>query len=197
MNQIYRVQSETEQNALSSSLLLLLLLLLVCVTTMFSILRLSRGNCLTRAARSIVAGCGRQGLPCLRSALSFSTMVRDTSSKSWAPGDAILFGGSREPSSSNSTKKTTTTRQPLATLKPAKQARQQEEAVQHQRVKKGEKQTTLSPWAKAPWQPGMRVQIATQASTSTLIDGRGPVANNSKGKQREACTNEVHMHSTG
>lgn len=119
----------------------------------------------------------------------FDTMPRDTASRGWSPGDPVLFDSSVLPGPA---------RQPLGAVKHAKQKDDSstKPALPRQR------QSTLSPWAKAAWQPGMRVVIATsnKSKRSTALIEEEEHRSNAhrvlKGKQRLVAEDEkenVHL----
>lgn len=133
-----------------------------------------------------VAARTRAGWLCTRTLYS---MPRENAARAWTPGDAVVFSPdgrastSGECTSSTSTS-STKTRQPLAAMKHAKQSRKlSEEDVNRPK----QHQSTLSPWAKAAWKPGMRVLIATSSkqSTESMIEKDSiKVSQSGKGKER-------------
>lgn len=131
----------------------------------------------------------RAALLCTRTTACI--MPRETAAAAgWSPGDAVVFSpastSSKQASSSNGDDYNA--RQPLAAVKTSKQAFEKREKPRHH-------QSTLSPWAKAAWQPGMRVLIATTSSSSrhsTCTDGdeHRSTSRSSKGKQRQVVEDE-------
>ena len=113
-------------------------------------------------------------------------MQRDTATRGWSPGDPVVFS----PSSTMST----TARQPLGALKQTQVKREEPARSRHH-------QTTLSPWAKAAWQPGMRVLIggsSKQSTSSTMIEEEEHHVRMKhrtlKGKQRSLEGEDSELH---
>lgn len=112
------------------------------------------------------------------------SMSSTATASNWKPGDPILFSSPATVSTRSASSSSHTARQPLVAMSKAKQARV---AADKDTVRPKQHQSTLSPWAKAAWKPGMRVCIETTArqSTQRLIeaDSNRP-AHDRKGKQR-------------
>lgn len=139
-----------------------------------------------QAGISKVAARTRAGWLCTRALYS---MPRENAARGWTPGGAVLFSpDGRTSNGGEATSRTSTgstkTRQPLATMEHAKQSRKlSEEDVNRPK----QHQSTLSPWAKAAWKPGMRVLIATSSKQSTdmMIEKDNiKVSQSVKGKER-------------
>ncbi|KAK9898105.1 hypothetical protein P389DRAFT_65742 [Cystobasidium minutum MCA 4210] len=128
-------------------------------------------------------------------------MPRENAARGWAPGEAIVFSPNSSSSSSSeaSTLKmaaagTSKARQPLAAMKNAKQSRKlSEEDV----TKPKEYQTTLSPWTKAAWKPGMRVLIASSSKQATMIEKDGNSVHYSKKGKEKATEPQVEIKKSG
>lgn len=97
--------------------------------------------------------CTRRG-----AAAVVDSMPRDTASRGWSPGDPVLFDGYN-----NGNHGAATSRKPLAAKKHAKQ---KDDGASTKPALPLQRQSTLSPWAKAAWKPGMRVVIAAPNNSS-------------------------------